>query len=111
MLDPPLPVDLRGAQLGPLARAPGGLTRSPSLPLADRSSFEQNHHWLTFQQYDNLYDPHFYGGGDEGISPYFQYLNGLGCNFFGETTGQGVDIMEYLLAKRNSGNSNARSKA
>ena len=70
-------------------------------PLADRSSFEQNHHWLTYQQYDNLYDPHFYGGGDEGISPYFQYLNGLGCNFFGETTGQGVGIMEYLLAKRN----------
>ena len=98
MLNPPPPVvDLGGAQLGSLARIPAVALA----PLADRSSFEQNHHWLTHQQYDNLYDPHFYGGGDEGISPYFQYLNGLGCNFFGETTGQGVGIMEYLLAKRN----------
>ena len=67
-------------------------------------SFEQNANWLTYQQYDNLYDEHFYGGGDEGLSPSFQYLNGVGCNFFGETTGQGVGIMEYLLhKKRNNG--------
>ena len=64
------------------------------------TSFEQNLNWLTYQQYDNFYDEHFFGGGDEGLTPYFQYLNGVGCNFFGETTGQGVGIMEYLLAKR-----------
>ena len=63
-------------------------------------SFEQNHAWLTHQQYDNMYDERFFGGGDEGLSPSFQYVNGLGCNFFGETTGQGVGVMEYLLAKR-----------
>ena len=64
------------------------------------ASFEQNHHWLTYQQYDNFYDTHFFGGGDEGLSPYFQYINGVGCNFFGETTGQGVGLMEYLISKR-----------
>ena len=64
------------------------------------ASFEKNHHWLTYQQYDNFYDTHFFGGGDEGLSPYFQYVNGVGCNFFGETTGQGVGLMEYLIAKR-----------
>ena len=44
-------------------------------------SFEQNLAWLTHQQYDNLYDDHFFGGGDEGLAPSFQYINGVGCNF------------------------------
>ena len=63
-------------------------------------SFEQNLSWLTYQQYDNMYDDRFFGGGDEGLAPFFQYVNGVGCNFFGETTGQGVGIMEYLLERR-----------
>ena len=36
---------------------------------------------MTHQQYDNIYDEHFYGGGDEGLAPSFQYINGVGCNF------------------------------
>ena len=47
----------------------------------DLESFEQNLAWLTHQQYDNLYDDHFFGGGDEGLAPSFQYINGVGCNF------------------------------
>jgi hypothetical protein len=31
------------------------------------------------------------------VNVWFQYINGVGCNFFGEMTGQGVGIMEYLL--------------
>lgn len=65
-----------------------------------KSSFEQNLNWLTYQQWDIFYDDHFYGGGDEGEAVSLQYLNGVGCNFFGETTGQEVGIMEYVLAKR-----------
>jgi hypothetical protein len=62
-------------------------------------SLEQTLAWVTYMQYDNIYEEHFYGGGDEGLAVEFQYINGLGCNFFGETTGQGVGIMEYLLSK------------
>jgi hypothetical protein len=40
-------------------------------------SFEQNLSWLTHQQYDNLYDDRFFGGGDEGLAPYFQYVTFL----------------------------------
>lgn len=65
------------------------------------ASFQQNVNWLSYQQYDNMYDPHFYGGGDEGLAVSFQYVNGLGCNFIGETTGQGVGIMEHLLYEKN----------
>lgn len=62
-------------------------------------SLEQTLSWVTYTQYDNMYNEHFYGGGDEGVNVWFQYVNGLGCNFFGETTGQGLGIMEYLLEK------------
>lgn len=65
-----------------------------------RESFEQNIRWLTYQQWDNFDNDYFYGGGDEGQAVSLQYLNGVGCNFFGETTGQGVGIMEYLLARQ-----------
>lgn len=61
-------------------------------------SFKHSLNWLTYQQYDNIYETRFYGGGDEGLAVSFQYVNGLGCNFFGETTGQGVGIMLHLLS-------------
>ena len=54
--------------------------------------------WATYTQYDDIYDPHFFGGGMEGTNVWFQYINGLGCNFFGETTGQGVGVLDYLSA-------------
>lgn len=73
------------------------------------ASFHQSVNWLSYQQYDNMYDPHFYGGGDEGLSVSFQYVANLGSNFFGETTGQGVGIMEHLLYEKNKSKNKSKN--
>ena len=73
------------------------------------NSFHQSVNWLSYQQYDNMYDPRFYGGGDEGLGVSFQYIANLGSNFFGETTGQGVGIMEHLLYEKNKSKNKSKN--
>jgi hypothetical protein len=61
------------------------------------ASFKATLAYQSHAQYDNPYDSHFFGGGDEGVFQSYQVINGWGCSFLGETVGQGVGIMEYLL--------------
>ena len=61
------------------------------------ASFKATLAYQSHAQYDNPYDSHFFGGGDEGVFQSYQVINGWGCSFLGETVGQGVGTMEYLL--------------
>eukprot|EP01052_Picozoa_sp_SAG31_P021113 SAG31_NODE_1616_length_7734_cov_3.954813_4_plen_925_part_00 len=61
------------------------------------ASFKATMAYQSHAQYDNPYDTNFFGGGDEGVFQSYQVINGWGCSFLGETVGQGVGIMEYLL--------------
>eukprot|EP01062_Namystynia_karyoxenos_P068987 TRINITY_DN6416_c0_g1_i1.p1 TRINITY_DN6416_c0_g1~~TRINITY_DN6416_c0_g1_i1.p1 ORF type:complete len:773 (+),score=231.72 TRINITY_DN6416_c0_g1_i1:99-2321(+) len=62
-------------------------------------SFESVFSFLTRSQWDNTEDNRFFGGGHEVINLRVDALNGFGSNFWGETVGQGVAILDYLNSR------------
>jgi len=48
---------------------------------------------------DNLAEPRAFGGGDEGTNIPCDVINGFGANFWPETTGQGIAVLEMMAQK------------
>jgi hypothetical protein len=61
-----------------------------------RQALEAHTNWMTYMQYDNPDSAVTFGGGDESSQIPTDEMNGFGSNFWPETVGQGIAIMEYL---------------
>jgi hypothetical protein len=61
-----------------------------------RQALEAHTNWMTYMQYDNPDNTVTFGGGDESMQIPWDNMNGFGSNFWPETVGQGVAIMEYM---------------
>ena len=61
-----------------------------------RFSMEQHASWMTYMQYDNPDSPQTFGGGHEVFEVPADQLNGFGSNFWPETVGQAIAMMELL---------------
>ena len=51
---------------------------------------------MSYSQWDNLAEPRACGGGDEGTNIPCDVINGFGANFWPETTGQGIAVLEMM---------------
>ncbi|MDA2928603.1 hypothetical protein MYX84_01440 [Acidobacteria bacterium AH-259-O06] len=61
-----------------------------------RYSMEQHAAWMTYMQYDNRESPRTFGGGSEALQSSTDVLNGFGSNFFPETVGQAIALIELM---------------
>ncbi len=61
-----------------------------------QEALEAHGNWMTHMQYDNPDSPYTFGGGHEVLEIPADHLNGFGANFWPETVGQGVALLEHM---------------